>query len=332
MTGGKDDPCFDGFAEHTRYLFVDVGQASDIATGARPARRAVFRKTHGVVRGRMLLDPARPDSVRHGIFDGGEFDAWIRFSSDVPPDEPDAKNGTIGIGIKIFGISGPTLAQVDPDSPTADLLMQNHDVFFVDTGYDMCVFTDLAVRGREDEWYAKHPQTKQILADMHKHEDSVLTATYWSVLPYACGSNLDVKYRLLPHTGGPSQGLDSDMDQLRTDLGKRLAANGASFSLQMQIPLAGSNLPIDMATVRWTEAETQFITVATIEIPRQIIATEGQETYGDTLAFSPWRVPMANRPRGSIADSRRLAYPSSAAMRHYVNGTPDAEPHAPRSP
>ena len=332
MEQTADDPCKVNFVERTRHLFVDVAQAGAIGTGARPARRAVFRKTHGVVYARLNLDPARPASLRAGLFSYDSYEAWVRFSSDVAPTESDADLGTIGIGIKLFGVGSPTLADIDPDSPTGDLLLQNHDVFFVDTGPDMCSFTDLALKGRVDEWYATHPRTKEILAEMKKREESVLTTVLWSVLPYACGDIPAVKYRLLPRSTGPSLSPDSDPNRLRSDLKQRLLAGGATFDFALQIPRDGISPPVDQATVRWGEVDAPFTVVGTLDIPKQDVGVEGQETYGDTLAFAPWRVPEANRPLGSIAESRRAAYPSSAATRHRVNGTPDAEPHIPRTP
>lgn len=136
-------------------------------------------------------------------------------------------------------------------------------------GETMCVFSDLALKGQDDEWYKAHPETKQILADMAKHEESVLTATYWSVLPYACGTQLAVKYRLRPQQGGSSQAPDTDENRLRTDLAKRLSIDGAVFILEIQNPRAGTNLPIDKATERWSETDAPFIPVARIEIARQ---------------------------------------------------------------
>jgi hypothetical protein len=332
MSVDQRDPCRGDFVEHTRHLFVDVVQGRAIASGARPARRAVFRKTHGVVHAKMTFDPHRPDIIRFGIFDATEYYAWIRFSSDVAPTDSDSSNGTLGIALKLFGVLPPTLADMDLKAPTADLLLQNHDVFFVDTGYDMCAFTDLALQGRDGEWYAQHPETKAILAAMTKREESVLTATYWSVLPYACGNERAVKYRLSPVSGSLSLAPDSDPNRLRSDLTERLSMQDSSFVLSIQIPRPGADLPIDKATIRWNESDAPFSAVAKIQIPSQNINAEGQEIYGDALAFSPWRVPEANRPLGSIAESRRRAYPSSATQRHYVNGQMDAEPHHPRRP
>jgi len=330
MDENDDDPCRTDYVEHTRHLFVDVAQQRAIATGQRPVRRAVFRKTYGVAGGTIVLDPNRPTELRAGIFAGDRYTLWLRFSGDVAPDADDADNGTIGVAIKLFGVTSPTLAEIDPAAPTADLILQNHDVFFVDTGYDMCAFTDLAIKGRIEEWFRDHPDTRQILADMAKREESVLAATYWSVLPYACGAGRAVKYRLRPLQGGPSEAPVADRNRLSTDFAARLGAGPAAFAFEIQSPAAGKSLPIDQATFRWNEADAPFVTVATVEIPQQDVHREGQEVYGDTLAFSPWRAPEANRPLGSIAESRRRAYPSSSSLRHHVNGTPEAEPHAPR--
>ncbi|MFA6115196.1 MAG: hypothetical protein WC729_14450 [Sphingomonas sp.] len=325
-------PCAQDFVEHTKHMFVDVAQGGDIARGYRPARRAVFRKVHGIVKGVLALDPSRPGWTRQGIFaNDTQFACWARFSSDVGPTEPDSGNGTIGFGIKLFGTSAPTLAEIDPDAPTADLLFQNHDVFFVDTGMDMCVFTDLALAGRDSEWFAQHPETKQILDDMTKREESAVTATYWSTLPYRCGPDVAVKYRLRPLATGASSAPDSDPNRLRSDLHARLLAAPASFVLELQTPLPGTSLPIDRATQRWEEAAAPFVAIGTLELSCQDVNAEGQESYGDNLAFSPWRVPEANAPLGTIAASRRRAYPASAAARHQVNGIPEAEPHTPRA-
>ena len=324
------DPCAADFVEHTRHLFVDVAQARAIAAGGRPALRAVFRKVHGVASGWLRFEDDRPDWTRHGIFAGNAHRCWMRFSSDVPPDADDGGNGTLGLGIKLFGAPSPSLAVVDPDAPTADLLFQNHDVFFVDTGADMCRFTDLSLKGKAKEWFAAHPETEQILADMAKHEDSVLAATYSSTLPYACGTGTAVKYRLVPQQAGPSRAEPIDKDRLRTDLRLRLSEDPAAFAFELQRPELGFIPDLDRATQRWPEADAPFVAIGTLVLDQQDMSVEGQGAYGENLAFSPWRVPEENRPLGSIAESRRAAYPSSAAQRHGVNGIPEAEPHRPR--
>lgn len=323
--------CAADFAAQTKEMFIDDGQRRAIAADGRPARRAVFRKVHGIAAGRLILSADRPDWTRQGFLADESFPCWVRFSSDVRPDDDDAKNGTIGIGIKLFEATGPTLAPVDPEAPTVDLILQNHDVFFVDTGLDMCLFTDLSINGREQEWYAVHPETERILNEMTKREESVLTTSFWSSLPYACGAGTAIKYRLSPLEGGPSRAPDTDPNRLRSDLKARLANGPAAFTLEVQRPNDGVQLDIDRATIRWEVADAPFVAVGTLTLSQQDVSVEGQEAYGDNLAFSPWRVPEANRPLGTIAESRRVTYPASAALRHAVNGVPDAEPHRPRA-
>ena len=331
-TPPMSDPCGSDFAEHTRHLFVDVAQARAIASRRRPARRAVFRKLHGVVHGRLELFPDRPQWTREGLFAETSFFCWGRFSSDVPPDVDDSVNGTIGFALKLFGAPTPSLASLDPGAPTADLILQNHDVFFVDTGEDMCRFTDLSLTGRDDEWNAAHPETPRILAEMAKHEPSLRSATFWSVLPYACGPDRVVKYRLRGESSPPPLPSSGDLNRLATDLKQALAAGEPSFAFDIQSAKPGISLPVDRATVRWEEEDAPWTPVGRLVLPQQDIDAEGQASYGETLSFSPWRVPLNNRPLGSLAEARRLAYPSSAASRHRINGDPDAEPHTPRQP
>ena len=45
---------------------------------------------------------------------------------------PDQKNNTLGFAMKLFGVTGPTLATDNPLATTADLIFQNSDIFFVD--------------------------------------------------------------------------------------------------------------------------------------------------------------------------------------------------------
>jgi hypothetical protein len=157
--------------EETRYLFVDQFQLVRINNGEKPAERAVFRKQHGVAKAKVAVVPQCPADFRVGIWAGGPYDAWIRWSSDAPPDTPDQKNNTLGFAIKLFGVSGRTLAGDDPTSTTADLLFQNSDIFFVDNVRQMC-----AISNDFDGFTANHKRSAQILQEMAKQETSLLEA------------------------------------------------------------------------------------------------------------------------------------------------------------
>ncbi len=203
-------------------MFVDIVQARRIRLGQRPAQRPVFLKPHGVAHGFFEMRPDLPPDLQIGVFGLGRLRTWVRFSSDTLPTMPDLKT-TCGVGIKLFGVPG---AKLLGDGDTQDFILQNHDVFFVDTAREMCAFTRAGVvEGDYAAYLAAHPTTDRILAEMRKVESSVLAATYWSGLPYAFGAGRYVKYKLVPDTA--PDGLPSDdPDYLAADLARRLPSIG----------------------------------------------------------------------------------------------------------
>lgn len=310
-----------------KQMFVDIVQARRIRLGQRPARRPVFLKPHGIAHGRFEILPNLPESLRIGVLSHtGSLPTWVRFSSDTLPTDPDWKT-TCGIGIKIFEVPG---AKLLGDGDTQDFLLQNFDVFFVDTARDMCEFTEAGVIGGNYEPYLrKHPVTERILKEMQKVVDSVVTATYWSGLPYAFGADRYVKYKLEPEVHDGVQPPD-DPNYLAADLARRLRANEVRFRFMVQFRTDPARMPLDQATVRWEESESAPVQVATLILPRQDEAEPGQADYGENLSFNPWHCLEAHRPIGSISDARRAVYEASAHLRRDVNGVPDREPGQPR--
>jgi hypothetical protein len=312
--------------EDIRASFIDHFQRVRIARGEKPAERAVFRKQHGVAKGTISVLGDCPAEFRVGLWAAGPYTAWMRWSSDAPPDTPDQKNSTLGFALKLFGVAGPTLATDCPLAATADLIFQNSDIFFVDNAQEMAaISSDVEGPG----FSALHLRSTLILKEMERVERSVLTARYSSTLPYALGTRI-VKYRLIAETPFEADPPGASPNYLAADLRRRLAAAPASFLVEAQSFVDDSVTPIDRATVRWKETLSPFCTVARLEIPAQDIEQSGQAAYGEGLAFSPWRTLYENRPLGSIADARRIAYPASATVRRSLNGQSMQEPDKPR--
>lgn len=237
--------------EETRFLFIDSFQLKRIERGEKPAERAVFRKRHGVAKGLMTVAAGCPAALRVGLWSGGPYDAWMRWSSDAPPDTPDLMDNTLGFAIKLFGVAGRTLAADDPLGRTADLVLQNSDVFFVDDAREMC-----AISRDGPAFEATHLRSKEILDEMAKREASLLAATYHSGHPYAIGDFI-VKFRLVPQAPDPGAP-GTSANYLAEDLRSRLLSHNRAFLLQAQAFIDQSVTPVDRASVRWEERHAPF--------------------------------------------------------------------------
>jgi hypothetical protein len=313
-----------------KQMFVDKTMGPRIGAGQCPVRRAVFLKPHGIVKADFIIMPGLPPEYRVGIFEHEQFEAWVRFSSDTVPGNADMKT-TVGAGIKLFSVPGKKLLPGDEDATTADFLLQNMNVFFVDTAKDMCEFTKAGVVDHDYNSYLNtHPETKKILDQMKKVVTSCLATPYWSGLPYSFGNRL-VKYKLdpiaPPFLPPASQ---NTADYLAVDLQARLAMAEAQFMFMVQFSKDPVTMPVDKATVEWSEAESPFIHVATLVIRQQDISVQGQDAYGENLSFNPWRTIKEHQPQGSINEARKVVYKAGADLRRYMNGVPATEPTAPR--
>ena len=324
-------PCFadpERAAERISELFVDVAQQRHITTDPKPARRAVFRKLHGVAAGRFELAADMPPALKTGVFALQDLQAWVRFSSDAAPTDPDLGT-TLGIGIKLFGVGG--IKALGDDGDTADFIMQDFPVFFADDASEMLAFTYASLVAQDATGYlARHPRMAGIIDRMATTQASVLAATYWAILPFQCGASHYVKYRLDPDSAPDPVGGYGD-DYLASDLARRLAKREYRFRFMVQVRTNPDTMPLDQATVEWPESESPFVHVATLVLPQQDVCRRGQAEYGEALAFNIWRVPPEQAPVGSIAQARKLAYAASAQARHEANGQGLDDPVQPRA-
>ncbi|WP_293020084.1 hypothetical protein [Moorena sp. SIO3I8] len=334
-----DCDCYSDPITCLKVMFVDMVQMGRIETGQCPARRPVFLRLHGVAHGRLEVVSELAAHLQVGLFSepGKCYPVWVRYASDIPDGTPDL-DSTVGIGIKIFDVPGEKILHPDEYAPTMDLLLQNIDVFFVDNAKDMCEFTKASFTSNcaYDKWLEKHPETAAILEEMAKEVPSVLETNLWSAMPFhfgeeGSGNHTYCKYKLVPEIIPPGPDPDyEDPNYLHTDLVQRLNNGEAKLKFYVQLRTNPTTMPIDQATVRWKEEESEPIHVATLILPQQDITARGQAEYGETLSFHPWRTLEAHEPVGSIAEARKVVYQASAELRRNVNGEPIGEPQVVR--
>ena len=291
-------------------MFVSMTQEKRIRLGQNPAERSVFRKLHGVAYGRLEVCGGVDPACRVGRLLQDSSDAWIRFSSDTLPTSPDL-GSTLGIAVKLFDV--PDSDGLGEPGDTADVIMQNFPRFFVQDARAMCEFTYAGVvEGDYASYLSHHPKTQTVLDAMAKTEGSVLTSTYWAILPFRLGEEI-VKYKLEPETV-PANIRSDVRDYLAVDMANRLATQEYRFRFMIQRRTNPATMPLDRAMDDWPESESPFLQLATLILPRQDILERGQSDYGQGLAFNIWRTPSVNAPvdESSIATARKDVYMASA--------------------
>lgn len=325
-----------------QHMFVDMVQKKRVEQGQCPVRRPVFLRTHGIIKGSMMIEDKISSDLKQGMFaKGGKHPVYVRYSSDLSDGRPDWKS-TIGIGIKIFDVPGKKVVS-DDGANTADLLLQNVPFFFVDTAAQMCGFTKASLEGWGDEWIQDNaPETNKLLNDLEKPIRSVFETSLWSVVPFELGKNQYCKYIVRPGTSTFFEEPDiNDPNFLGKDLTGRMANGPATLEVFIQKrpnnaefseAYLDKHFPLDKATVIWDEKVAKPEKVATISLPKQNIDKEEQKIYGDWLAFNIGRVPKENQPVGSIAEARMQVYQASANYRRDENKQSEKEPSVPGKP
>ncbi len=309
--------------QRLRELFVGMVQKTRIEDGQRPAERAVFRKQHGIAYGQFIINEDIDPEYKLGIFSGSQYECVARFSSDTGPTDPDL-HSTLGVGLKLFGVEGPKLLG---EGDNVDFIFQNIDRFFARDAGQMCSFTTAGIVHRDyPSFIDKHPELAAILQAMTKEEASVLSASYWAILPFKLGEQQVVKYRLVPEQGTVKGTPFNDNNYLALDLQQRLRNGPSSFDFEIQLRTDPDNMPIDNAQAVWSTEESPFIPIAKLVFPQQDITAIGQPEFGSNLSYNIWRTLPEHEPLGSIAEARKVVYQASAETRHQANGQQLQEP------
>jgi len=285
--------------------------------------RAVFLKTQGCAKA-LFTVPAVPKAYRAGIFAVPMAkQAWVRISSDTIPRTPDHGKSTIGLAVKVLGIEGEKVLPGEMDQNTQDFLVQNHDVFFVDTAKDFFEFNEAVFAGKFNDYVAAHPDTKRILDAMDKVVENVLSIDYWSTVPSHFGST-HAKYKVSPCQRLTTEPVPppSEANYLQPRLERQLKEQGACFKLQVQLRQDG--MPLDKATEPWLEGVSVPQTVATILIYPQDIKLNAQAC--ERMSFNPWHSLKEHKPAGSIQEARGIVYKHMADKRRRNIQAPIGEP------
>ncbi len=318
------------------------------------ALRGVHAKSHGIVRGELVVADGLPPVLAQGLFAmPGRHAAILRFST-TPGDVLDDNVSTPrGLAIKLFGVEGPRLPGSE-GATTQDFVLVNGKAFatpnakaFLGNLKLLAPTTDKAeglklalsavLRGAEG-LVERAGGESGLLKSLGGHpETHVLGESFFSLAALRYGDHVakvgvrPVSPELVALTGARVD-LKDKPDGLREAVKAFFAFRGGEWEFVVQLCTDLDAMPIENAHKPWPEDRSPYLPVARLVVPAQDAWDPSrQPRIDDALSFSPWHGLAAHQPLGSIMRVRKAVYEASAGFRLVHNGCPLAEPTTPEA-
>ena len=315
--------------------------------------RGAHAKGHGAVKGELTIHDNLPLSFAQGLFrQPRTYPVIIRFSTAPGDIMPDGVSSFRGMAIKVIGVKGHKfLDQQQAEALTQDFLMLNHPTFPSGNiaGYlkEQLLQEKVVVSAPEEAQQllttalrAVNTVTEKIGIELYptalgitKPETHILGETYYSTAAMRYGDYI-AKLNVMPTSQSlqPLAGKHVDTTNpsaLRDLVVAFFQENTAEYELGAQLCTNLETMPIEDASVRWSEDESPYQAIAKITIPQQQASSPARRVYADeVLSFSAWHCIPEHRPLGAIqrVRLRRSAYDLSSQYRHEMNQQPRVEP------
>ena len=291
-------------------------------------------KTHGMVRGELVVHEGLLAHLRKGVFaEPRRYQAWVRFSGPGPYWTPDIEDvGFMSISIKLLGVPGPKLMDEEP-----------HTQDFTAVSTATFVTQDTKANAHLQKWSVKNAQLYHFVNFTRPHvfdllmqglwiktQTSPFEAPYFSGVPYLLGEGQAMQYSVWPtdarRTPVPSLPRRPPDDYLRQAMVARLAQEDVDLDFRVQVQTDPHLMPIENNGVLWPERLSPRVSVATLHLPKQRFDTPEQTAFARRLSYNPWHCIAEHRPLGNQSRARRRMYYELSQLRHRMNAVPHYEP------
>jgi len=314
------------------------------------AIRSVHAKGHGILQGHLEVDADLPDTLAQGLFaKPGRYPLVMRFST-IPGDIlDDSVSVPRGLAIKIIGVEGERLEGSEGDV-TQDFLLINGPAFGAPNPKKFLqVLKVLAITTDRFEWFKKllsilmRPLQRMIVSVTGRPnttvanlggqpETHILGETFYSQVPLRFGDYI-AKISVAPISPGLTALVQAPLNVNGVPNGLREAVveffkeSGGTWEIRAQLCADLESMPIENATVVWSEEMSPYRRIASITVKPQP-AWSGARVLAvdDGMSFTPWHGVVAHRPLGGIMRARKAAYEKGRLFRAERNGRVIQEP------
>jgi hypothetical protein len=318
----------------------------------RHAMRGAHAKGHGGLKGELKIYDNLPTPLAQGLFrEPRTYPVMIRFSTSPGDIMPDGMSAFRGMAIKVIGVEGSKLFSSEPDALTQDFLMINRPVFpsgnIARYLNEQLLQEKVVVRAPEEAQQllttalrTVNTFTKKVGLDLYptalgitQPETHILGETYYTTAALRYGDYIakinavPVSDSLQPLVGKTVE--TSDASVLRDLIVEFFRQQPAEYELRAQLCTNVETMPIEDASIQWSEKESPYQAIAKLTIPVQEAFSPARRVYVDeVLSFNAWHCIAEHRPLGSIQRVRRQVYEASSRYRHEMNQQPKGEPRS----
>jgi hypothetical protein len=261
----------------------------------------------------IVPDDLAPD-VRVGLFAAPRtYRARIRFAS--ASSQSDMERDVRGMSIQVADVPGENLT---PGESHQDFILNSHPVMMVGRTRQFLELLRAVEAGGVQEalFFLAHPRAVSVAVASRQHTTSHLEIPYWSTTPYLFGAGRAVKYIARPSSTRTTSLPDPLTDNyLQERLTARLAREEAAFDFFVQFQTDSRKMPIEDASVEWSERDSPYRKVARVRIPAQTVGGAERAAACEQMAFNPWHALVDHRPLGDFNRARREIYRAMAAFR-----------------
>jgi hypothetical protein len=333
------DGLIDTITQIQKKVFDDSGQA----------HRGVHAKSHGVLVGRLVVEPDLAQPLAQGLFaEPRSFPVVMRFST-IPGDVLDDRISVPrGLSVKVIGVPGTRLPGTEGDV-TQDFVMANGPVFAKSKPKDFLGTLKLLAKTTD-----KAPGLKRVLSVVMRGAEKLVESAggssstlmtlggyppvhilgdeFYSQAPILYGDYM-AKVRVVPSSPDlralirAPLNLHDNPDGIRDAVIAHFATHGGVWELQVQLCTDSDTMPLEDASMEWPQAQSPYLTVATIHADPQLTWSETRvRAVEEGMSFSPWHALAAHRPLGAIMRVRRAVYEAAALFRAKHLGRSVVEP------
>lgn len=311
--------------------------------------RSVHAKSHGLLRAQLHVPADLVPELAQGVFSkAGTWPVVMRIST-IPGDILDDNVSTPrGMAIKIIGVEGERLPGTE-GATTQDFVLVNGPTFLApnakkfhsslkllaattDKAPDLKKALSSVFQGVEKVIEAAGGKSAALMAVGGHPETHVLGETFYSQVPVLFGPYI-AKISIAPASENlialknAHVNLKDNPNGLREAVIDFFKSNEAVWDLRVQLCNDIDAMPIEDASVPWSEELSPYITIAQIKAAPQAGWSQAlSKLVDDGMAFNPWHGITAHRPLGSIMRIRKAAYDMSAKFRAEANGVTMVEP------